>query len=287
MQMIILFGGTSYIGKNLSTRFSSQDRLLTATYFNSPEKNMHYFDLQNPDIASIGIDLSRATHAVICSGITRPDDCKRDEKKSRKINVEGTKNLLEQLFQLKIFPVFFSSEYVFDGKKGNYSEEDKPCPCTVYGNQKKEIENYLLSCRESSLILRLSKVFGMKPGDNTILTSTLEQLVQNKTIKCATDQIFSPTCIEDVANSLELAIAKKLTGLYNLASPEYFSRYELAVMLKSELQIKSGNVIPCSITDFKFLDNRPLNTSLNSEKLIKEGASFTKIEECIKQLGKK
>jgi len=84
-----------------------------------------------------------------------------------------------------------------------------------------------------------------------------------------------------------LVIEKKLYGLYNIASPESFSRFELASMLKSQLKIESGKIIPCSIRDFNFLDIRPFNISLNTEKLIKDANfKFSQMKNCISKLEK-
>lgn len=284
-QMIIVFGGSSYIGKHICKRFSEQGQLLAGTYCNNNQENMLYFDIKNPNLNTLPINLNLASHAVICSSITKPDDCKKDENNSYMVNVIGTRKLIEQLFQLNIVPVFFSSEYVFNGEKGDYTELDEKHPCTVYGAQKKEIEDFLLQTKKEYLILRLGKVFGLEENDKTILTSTICQLKRNKKIKCATDQLFSPIYIDDLVNSLELALRERLNGLYNLASPEYFSRYRLSLLLKSELNIKSGEIIPCSIKDFNFLDSRPLNTTLNVGKFVNvTGFKFTKMQTCIKTL---
>lgn len=284
--MKLVIGASSYIGKNIYNFFLKEGEVI-GTYNRNAREGLSYFNLENPNLEALNIDLKSVSHAIICSSITKPDDCKRDEVNSYKINVKGTKELIQQLFQRGIIPVFFSSEYVFDGAKGNYTELDKTCPNTVYGVQKREIENLLLQTEKESLILRLSKVFGLEREDRTILTSTINQLKRNEKIKCAADQIFCPTYIGDLVNALELALNKKLNGLYNLASPEYFSRYELSRLLKSELRLDSGEIIPCSTRDFNFLETRPLDTSLNVEKFILEtGFEFTKMKDCINRLEK-
>ena len=123
-------------------------------------------------------------------------------------------------------------------------------------------------------------------NDNTLLTNWVKQLQNDEVIRCATNQIFSLTYIKDLTNILDLVIEKKLYGLYNIASPESFSRFELVSMLKSQLKIESGKIIPCSIRDFKqFLDLRPFDTSLNVQKIIKDtNFEFTKTETCINKL---
>jgi dTDP-4-dehydrorhamnose reductase len=280
--MKLVFGGSGYIGQRLCEYLSRKNELLAGTYFHSSKKGLHYFDLEDPDITKLDVDLNKANYAIICSAMTNIDQCKADQRKSYKINVDGTKKLIEQLFQKNIFPIFFSSDHVFDGKKGNYSESDKTCPCTVYGSHKAIIENFLLNTRKPFLIARLSKIFGLILSDKTILTSWAEQFKNDETVRCATDQRLSFTYAGDLMEVLDLAMEKKLCGLYNMASPESFSRFELATMLKSQLNIKSGKIVPCSINDFNFLDSRSLDTSLNCKKIIKAtGFKFSKMEGCI------
>lgn len=283
--MIIVIGGSSYIGKNICEHFSKEDKPFIGTYYNSLQKNLHYFDLQNPDLRNLNVDLRKVSHAVICSAITNIDTCKREETKTYKINVDGTKKVLEQLFEHRIFPLFFSSDYVFNGERGNYTENDETNPCTVYGRYKKTIEDFLLKSKNEFLIARISKIFGLVPKDGTILTTWKEQLLEDKNIQAAYDQIFSFTYIQDLVGVLNSAIEKRLTGIYNVASPESFSRLDLAKMLKSRLKIESGKIIPCSIDDFNFLDSRPKNTSLDTKKIQADtGFKFSRIEDCIDKL---
>lgn len=284
--MKLIIGASGYIGKNIYDFFLKKEKII-GTYHKNRRKGLIYFSLENPNLENLGINFKKIDYAIICSSVTKPDDCKEDEDYSYGVNVNGTKKLIQQLFQKEIVPVFFSSEYVFDGRKGNYTESDETCPNTIYGAQKREIENFLLQTEKKSLILRLSKVFGLEENDGTILTSTVDRLKRNEQIKCATDQIFSPTYIGDLINALELALDKKLNGLYNLASPEHFSRYELSTLLKSSLKLDSGEIIPCSIRDFNFLDSRPLDTSMNIEKFITEtDFKFKKMKDCISELEK-
>ncbi len=283
--MILVIGGSSYIGSKLYKHFSKKEKLAIGTYYNSYRKGLVYFNLENPNINNLPIDLKRVDYAVICSAITNIDSCKKNEEKAYKINVEGTKKTIEQFFDKNIFPIFLSSGYVFDGKDSNYSESDKPNPLTAYGKHKKIIEDFLFKSKRDFLITRISKIFGLECEDKTLLTSGIKQLTNNEIITCASDQIFSPTYVGDFVEVLDSAIEKKLTGCYNIASPEFMSRFQLITMLKSQLKIKSGKIAPCSILDFKFSDSRPLNTSLNPKKIIKDtGFKFTNLEDCISKL---
>lgn len=283
--MIIIIGASSYVGRMIYDYFSKKNMAIVGTYYSSPTPEMVYFDLGQPDLNNLKIPLDKATYAFIVSMITDMDACKRDQERSNKINIEGIKNLIGQLFERGIVPIFISSDYVFKGDKGNYSELDKKNATLVYGRQKMMIEDFLLKTDKPFMIARLGKVFGLTPDDGTILTTWTNQLKNNDTIRCATDQIFSPTYVSDIVRALDVSIQKELRGCYNIASTETFSRFQLARMVKSQLGIRTGKIIPCSIRDFDFLDPRPLNTSLNPNKFIKAtNFKFTSIQECLNTL---
>ena len=143
---MIIIGANSFIGKYLYEYFSQKEKVI-GTYFSKPEENLIQFDITNPEISSLG-DLTNERYCIICSAIGRIDDCKKEEEKSRKINVEGTKKLIEQLFSKNIIPIFFSSSYVFSGDNKNPDEKDERNPRTVYGKQKKEIEDFLINSKK-------------------------------------------------------------------------------------------------------------------------------------------
>jgi len=123
--------------------------------------------------------------------------------------------------------------------------------------------------------------------DGTIITSWIKQLQNDETIHCAADQILSFTYIKDIVRSVDAAIKNNLRGCYNISPLESFSRFELAKIVKKQLGIKKGKIVPSSINDFDFLDMRPKNTSLNSTKFIKAtNFEFNTIQTCMDILKK-
>lgn len=285
--MKIIFGASGYIGRNLADYFKKKNDFLAGTFYNSKRENLIHFDLVNPNLENLNIDLSLADYAIICSGIAKLADCQRNERDSYKINVEGTKKLINQCFEKNIIPIFISSERVFDGRKGNYTEEDLTNPLTVYGKQKKEVEDFLLSSNENYVIARVSKVFGIDYNDNTILTNWTKNLIQDQTIKCTTDQYFSLVNIRDLENCMDKICSMNLRGLYHISAPESFTRYNLAKLLKDELKISKGSIIPCSRKDFDFSDQESLDISVNSTKFRNvTNFEFRKMIDCIYEIKK-
>lgn len=282
---MIIIGASGYIGGNLLEYFNKKEKNVIGTYFHTAKKGLRYFDLKNPDLTALGINLKEVRYGFICSAISKIDECKKNEKESYQINVLGTQKLLQQFFDYGIKPIFLSSDAVFEGKKGNYKEDDERNPCTVYGKHKKIIEDFLINSKESYLIIRLSKIFGTKKNDGTLLTSMLSQIEDDKEISCSTDQIFCPTHIDDLVKALDLALQDGLTGVYNLASPESFSRFELGEMIKNQLNINTGKIKPCLTKDFNFLDSRSMNTSMDCQKFLRDtGYNFRNMKDCINDL---
>jgi dTDP-4-dehydrorhamnose reductase len=218
-------------------------------------------------------DIKDISHAIVLLGDTQPDSCFEDPEKSERLNVASINSLLAELKTYNIKPVFTSTEHVFDGRKGNYSEDDDVSPTLLYGRQKVAIESMIQENFSEYLILRLAKVYGCYDEmRSSLFTEFLENIARNKSIKCATDQYFSPVHVRDVFGITIAAIDKDLSGLYHLSGNERWSRCDLLELtldtlrkyVPVELQVKT-----CSIDDFNLPEPRPKDVSLNSEKVLR------------------
>ena len=189
---------------------------------------------------------------------------------------------------MKIKPVFVSSEWVFDGMKGNYVESDTPNPILTYGQQKVEIEEYLQTRCDRFTIVRLGKVFGTQRGDGTLFTTWLDAIERHEIIRCAQDQVFSPIHVRDAVDSITRLVQMDGDGIYHVSNRNAYSRLELLNMLLSKAEAHlplSVEVIPCSIRDFDLLEKRPLNVSMNPDKLMRStGIQINSVEHELEEL---
>jgi len=265
---IAIFGASGFIGKRLYEFFSKKNEISFGTYHNSYRENLRYFDLGSSNLE--GLVLDKVDYGIISTGINNINECERNKKRIHSLNVDNTKLLIERFFEKGITPIFISSDNVFDGKEGNYTELSKTNPINVYGVCKELIEDFIINSGESSLIIRPSKVFSLNCNDNTLISSIIKDLKDDKEIYCASDNSFSPICINDLVNVFDILMNKKLEGIYNLGSPESFSRFELAKKIKSQLEIKSGKIIPCLMKEFETIGKYPLKVNMNVEKIIKD-----------------
>lgn len=268
MNKILILGGSSYVGKRLFERLGPERSI--ATYNNTPLSGAVKFNSLTMRVDDLVDDLTPFSHAIILLGDTNPETCFADPEVSQALNVDSIKRVIDDLLAHHIKPIFTSSEFVFDGQKGDYTEQDVAEPILLYGQQKLDVEHYLQSVCPEACILRLAKVFGGDLNDGTLFSSWLPAIQSGQTIRCATDQIFSPVYREDVVEALIRAADQDISGLYHLSGPLGLSRLDCLNILIEHLkpyQMVQNNIESCSILDFDLKEKRPLNVSMIPKKL--------------------
>ena len=186
--MILVLGASGYIGGNIFRSFGSSRAVGTHNGNSTP--GTIFFDATRMSIGDVIGPGDSFSHAFICFAEANLDACKADIERSNAINVRGTINVIDDLAKRGITPVFLSSDCVFDGQKGNYSESDPPNPSTVYGSQKFQIERFMAESLDEYAVMRLAKVFGTNPHDGTIMAGWLDQIQRHEQIRAAYDQVF-------------------------------------------------------------------------------------------------
>lgn len=210
------------------------------------------------------------THAFIFHGVTGIDACARDPEGTAKINVASVKTVINELRDHGVTPVFASSDAVFDGSRGSWTETDETNPILTYGRHKVAVEQYLMRGPGPYLIVRFSKVLTSAPGHGDVLWAWMDAIDRDAEIRCARDQVFSPVNVEDLARTLVDLVEAGSTGVFHIGGPQSVSRLGLLGILVEEVRAfrdVSPRIVACSIRDFGFAEPRPLDTSLSSAKL--------------------
>jgi len=265
---LLVLGGSSYVGRHLLPRLAPD--CYTATYARNPIPGGVRFDCVTMRLEECIGDLARFDSALILLGDTEPDSCVRDPARSEAVNVDGTKAAINDLAAAGVRPIFISSEFVFDGRQGNYGESDPPNPILLYGKQKLQVERHLETTLEDYAILRLAKVYGATAGDGTLFTNWLAPVVEGGRLKCASDQFFSPVFVDDVVDTLLSVVNRRMCGTFHLAGPHRLSRMAcLQTLIDAIIALRPVDLItePCRINDFNFPEDRPLDVSMCIDKL--------------------
>lgn len=208
-----------------------------------------------------------------CAAYTAVDKAEDDEDNAYKINVTGTKNIVDASLEINSTVLYMSTDYVFDGtKEGYYTEEDEVNPKSVYGKTKYLGEEEVRR-NNKHFITRISWVFGIN-GHNFI--KTMLKLADNhKEVNVVNDQIGSPTYTVDLAKVLVDMTNTTKYGTYNVTNDLYCSWAEFAKDIFA-INNKDVKVNEVSTEEYLKITNtkqayRPRNSKLSKEKLINMG----------------
>ncbi|MBF5059054.1 sugar nucleotide-binding protein [Candidatus Neptunochlamydia vexilliferae] len=280
-QKILLIGKRSFVGSYILQALAENNYSVIATGHKKID-SPHRLNLLSPSIAHL--PLEGCTHAIITAGITNILSCEKNPELSYRCNVEGPLALAKQLHEKGVCPVLFSSDCIFDGLTGDYSEKSPPSPLNHYSKQKAELEKAIpKSCNNQYLMLRISKAYSTNPGDGALIDTIVEPLIHGKPIRAATDQIFSPILVSDLAKITVKLIRNNHHGLFNITGQETFSRYQLAKIASEKLLGHSRLVVPIRIEELSTSVKRSKNTSLSPQKLSScSNFSFSSFQDALK-----
>ncbi len=276
---ILVIGACGFIGRHALRMLRDSGIRADGTCHHPDSHATYHLDFSKPDMSDIE---KRYTHALILGGITKVASCEQDPEGTREVNVTGTLDLVRQLHEREIIPVFFSSDYVFSGDSGPYSETSHANPITEYGRQKAEVEAALDEITGGQhLVIRPGKVFSIEKGDGTFIDEMAGILHGGGTVKAAHDQMINPLLIDDLVRAVQLLIEKEATGLFQVCDGKTLSRYEIAVQLKEEMgDAAAGRIERISIDDLGI--RRPKDTSMDNTKAREAGCTFTPLYDSIK-----
>jgi len=176
--------------------------------------------------------------------------------------------------------VFVSTDYIFDGAKGDYIEDDPPNPINYYGLSKLEAEKVVAQTCENHIIARPSVIYSWVPPDQRLLQSSsgkllnfamwlIQKLSNKEPVRIVTDQYGSPTLANSLAETLVRLSESDHTGTYHIAGKTRLSRYDFAVKIARRLGLDESLILSIATDQLRQVAKRPTDSSLNVEKIEK------------------
>lgn len=203
--------------------------------------------------------------AVIhCAAISRPVDCAQSPELARRVNVEATRKLAE-LFADR-FLLYFSTDLVLDGSKGNYIEEDPPNPLHDYGRSKLAGED-VVRAFDNHAIVRAALNFGCSlTGDRAFNEQMRAQLQAGQDFTLFDDEYRCPLSAEVTARAVWDLMRLRVGGLFLLGGSEKVSRWQIGKALYDRWDGLSGSIKPGSLKDYDG-PPRAADLSMNCRKI--------------------
>jgi len=263
---VLLLGASGLLGAEIYLHLKDVFDLLPTIHKSTTDKKIVSLDITKIDqfenvIASYNPDV-----VINCAAFTNVDQAEVSKEEAHDVNVKGVENIIRSITkETKI--IHISSDYVFDGEKGNYKEEDPTFPINYYGKTKLEAENILIGSNKESLIFRLNVLYTKNLLKANFFSWVYNSLKKNTKIKVVVDQISNPVYIPDFIKILIDAILLNHSGIYHFGSSDSLSRYDFALKISECFSFNSNLVIPIKSKNLNQLARRPVNSYLNCDKI--------------------
>ena len=223
--------------------------------------SLQHADIECGDPESIRVVLEPIEPEVVinCAAFTDVDTCQDQPAEAFRVNALGALYVAQVCARIGSLCVYISTDFVFDGDKGEpYTEDDCPHPINVYGASKHAGEILLRQACSQWLIVRMASLFG-KTGN--FVETILRKARMGKSLRVVDDVYMSPTYACDASRALERLVRQRATGIFHLTNAGRCSWYELA---KKTFEIVglSPALESMSSHDYRYNAKRPKDSSL-------------------------
>ena len=258
---ILVTGAQGQLGSDIIAELDKRKIEYIAT-------DINMLDITDKNSVDNFFDNNGPTHVIHCAAYTAVDKAEEDENICRKVNVDGTANLVEACRRLNLPLMYFSTDYIFGGEGDEpYKIDDPANPLGVYAKTKYEGELKVVTL-DKFFIIRISWVFG-KNGNNFI--NTMMRLSEERDeLRVVNDQIGSPTYTKDLSVLVCDMIQTEKYGIYHASNEGFVSWYDFAKKI-FELTGKTTKVLLVSTEEYNAKAHRPKNSRLDKSKLVEMG----------------
>ncbi len=290
---VLVTGANGFLGYYLVQHLLQKDYTVLAT--SKGENLLPFMDRENFSYASMDITDPFAVHDVFekfqpevvvhAGAMSKPDDCEQNQWDSYMTNVEGTISVLLNAGEYKSHFIFMSTDFIFDGERGMYKEDDISNPVNFYGRTKLEAEEAVREYEHRWTIVRTVLVYGKQYSiRGNILSIVKEKLEKGEEYKVFDDQARTPTYAEDLAKGIVLVIEKKAKGVFHLSGKDVLTPYQMACLAADYLGLNKSLIIKVTADEFPQPAKRPARTGFNIDKARKElGFEPVSFEEGLKK----
>lgn len=238
-----------------------------------------------PPAGGVGMDLADPARIVDVVRQARPDwivhgaawtdvdGCERDPARAKAVNGVATGALAQAARGAGARFCCISTDYVFDGEKGNYREGDAPNPIQAYGRSKLEGERLARSVLPDCLVARASAVFA--PGKRNFVTWLLGELRQGRPVRIVRDQRLSPTLADDLASQVLALVEAGEAGVFHTAGATQLSRLQAAYEVADAERLDRTLITPVASAQLGWLAKRPADTTLDVAKVRRNAEPLT------------
>ena len=274
---VLIIGASCLAGSHCMEYFKEKDVETIGTYRKYKTKGTYFFDPSDQNCFLFLDEINFKPDVIIhCAALTNVDYCEEHEKESEELTVTSTAVINEYCKVNNIKLVYISTDYVFDGKNGPYSEDDEVNPVNIYGKHKLAAEK-IVENTPNFIIARITNVYGEEERSKNFISHLISLILTKteKTFNLPFDQFATPIYARDVARMIYMLILDDKKGIYHLSSTDYYNRFQLASKVTSYFPESNHlclSPISTNLSQQKAL--RPLYGGLLNNKFLLEYPDF-------------
>lgn len=231
--------------------------------------NYHQMDISNALEIEKVFSTFLPTHIIHTAALTNVDHCEQQPDECNRINFEAVQLLFHAAQKINAHFQLLSTDFVFDGEKGNYKEEDQVNPLSLYAQSKVNAENYLLASNSLNWsIVRTIIVYGTANNlsRNNIIYWAKDALEKGQELSIIDDQFRAPTWANDLAWSCIRICELNKMGIYHISGPETFSIYEIVEKIAQFFNLPTNSLSKSSSLNLNQPAKRPPKTGFDLTK---------------------
>lgn len=285
---VFIVGASGLVGSNCMLHFAAKGWEVKGSYFSYPTQGTVFYNTLEPQHPeNFDIKAWQPDVLVHCGALTHVDYCEEHVDESYQKTVQSTINIINIAKQCGAKLVYISTDYVFDGKEGPYTEEAALNPLSVYARHKLAAEQLALAEVSNTLVLRVTNIYGHEERGKNFVSRIIQQCQEGQKLilKLPYDQFASPTNAMDIARAMYVLLRDAKSGIYHIGSTDYMNRVALALRVLHYFPNAAYDLIPLSTAELNQPAARPLLGGFVTAKFSKEYPDFlfSNIDDFLKQ----
>jgi dTDP-4-dehydrorhamnose reductase len=268
---ILITGASGLLGLNLTLEAADQHTVYGQVNNNAIQTDAFTVlqtDLLKPGAVEFLLTESQPDWVIHCAALANLEACEKDPKLAQELNTAVPRKLAERCRQGGARLLHVSTDAVFDGVTGGYTETDTPNPLSAYAQTKLEAEYAVAFANPDAIIARVNLFGWSLMGRRSLGEFFVNNLLAENPIMGFTDVYFSPLLVNDIADIFLNILEKGLTGLYHVLSSDQMSKYEFGVEIAQRFGLNSELIAPKSVSEAGLAAARSPNLTLKVDKLI-------------------
>ncbi len=264
----LIVGASGLCGQSLWRSLEENGFEVAGTYFSRPLAGCQPLNVTKAaDVERVVSSVKPNVIFIVTNSKGGVDYNESHPEETKTLFVDGTKNIVKAAKKNNGIVVAYSTDYLFDGKNGPYSEDAAPTPISVYGKSKLEAENIVKAGDKRNLIVRTSAVYGWDRMSSNMAMSVFENLQAGKSLQIPGDQWCNPTQVDFLSETVIRLVQAGASGVYNVVGRDRVTKAELAKSLAKTMLLDPGMIAAVPTAELGKAAPRPLNGGLKFEKL--------------------